>query len=104
VEGQWLPLIGAGFSRNAVVESGDLPPDWKNLGKFLAEQLPDFDNYLSPLEVISAYEHAYGCRTSGKPQEGKSRGRRQSRSMRQRPTSVPDEPGDQACSDVSPAL
>lgn len=63
VEGQWLPLIGAGFSRNAVVQSGELPPDWKNLGKSLAEHLPDFDSSVGPLELVSAYEHAFGRNT-----------------------------------------
>ena len=50
-------------SRNAVVQSGELPPDWKNLGKHLSEQLSDFDNTVGPLEVISAYEHAFGRST-----------------------------------------
>jgi hypothetical protein len=52
-------LVGAGFSKNARVTSGLLPLDWRELGKTLAEDLPDsaFDN---PLEAISAYGHAYG--------------------------------------------
>ncbi|MFJ6456160.1 SIR2 family NAD-dependent protein deacylase [Paenarthrobacter sp. NPDC091669] len=63
VEGQWLPLIGAGFSRNASVQIGEAPPDWKNLGKALAEHLPDFDSTVGPLEIVSAYEHAFGRST-----------------------------------------
>lgn len=63
VGGRRLPLVGAGFSRNAVVQSGELPPDWKNLGKSLAAHLHDFDASVGPLEVISAYEHIFGRST-----------------------------------------
>lgn len=60
VEGRWLPVVGAGFSRNATVTSGESPPDWKELGKELARQIPDFDNTVGPLESVSAYEHLFG--------------------------------------------
>lgn len=63
VEGQWLPLVGAGFSRNAVVTSGDAPPDWNGLGKALAKQLSDFDAGFGALESVSAFEQEFGRNT-----------------------------------------
>ena len=40
VGGRWLPIVGAGFSRNADIPSGDTLPDWKGLGSMLAEDIP----------------------------------------------------------------
>jgi hypothetical protein len=59
VQGRWLPIVGAGFSKNARVPSGNLPPDWKELGKALADDVPDLE-YDNPLDAISAYEQAFG--------------------------------------------
>jgi SIR2-like domain len=59
VHGRWLPIIGAGFSRNAHVPSGDLPPDWRGLGKMLAADMPELE-YDGPLDAISAYQQAFG--------------------------------------------
>ena len=58
-QGRWLPIVGAGFSKNAVVPGGAPPLDWSELGKALASDLPNvaFDN---PLDAISSYEHAFG--------------------------------------------
>ena len=58
VDGRWLPVIGAGFSRNAHVPSGDPPPDWKGLGKLLAADMPNLE-YDGPLDAISAYQQAF---------------------------------------------
>lgn len=59
VEGLWLPVVGAGFSRNCSVASGDLPPDWKKLGALLAEDLAGLE-YDGPLDAVSAYQQAFG--------------------------------------------
>jgi SIR2-like domain len=58
VDGRWLPVVGAGFSRNARVPSGNPPPDWKQLGTLLAQDIPDLD-YEGPLDAISAYQQAF---------------------------------------------
>ncbi|MEQ4567167.1 SIR2 family protein [Paenarthrobacter sp. CAP02] len=46
-----------------MVDDGDSPPDWKTLGKALAEQMPDVDSSVGALEIISAYEHLFGRST-----------------------------------------
>lgn len=59
VEGRWLPIIGAGFSRNAHVPSGEPPPDWRELGNKLAADIPGLD-YDGPIDAVSAYQQAFG--------------------------------------------
>jgi len=59
VKGKWLPVIGAGLSRNAIVPSGKAMPLWNDLGQQLAAEMPDYP-YSGPLDAISAYEHEYG--------------------------------------------
>jgi SIR2-like domain len=59
VAGRWLPIVGAGLSRNAVVATGGQLPLWDDLGRQLAGELPDYP-YSSPLDTISAYVHEYG--------------------------------------------
>ena len=59
VKGQWLPMLGAGFSRNAVVPKGRQIPLWSDLGDALGAELGDYSPY-SPLDAISAYEHEFG--------------------------------------------
>jgi len=60
VEGAWLPIIGAGFSRNAIVNTGEPPASWAELGRSLALDVQGLDSTVGTLEAISAYEHAYG--------------------------------------------
>jgi hypothetical protein len=58
VTGRWIPIIGAGFSRNAVVTSGEPPSLWSGLARALADDIPDF-TYDNPLDAISAYEFEF---------------------------------------------
>ncbi|MEV4951360.1 SIR2 family NAD-dependent protein deacylase [Paenarthrobacter nitroguajacolicus] len=60
VEGSWLPLVGAGFSRNAIIEHGDAPVSWAELGSVLGRDVDGADSTTGTLEVISAFEHAFG--------------------------------------------
>ena len=63
IEGRWLPIIGAGLSRNAITPDGKGLPLWDELGREIAadvgsagsEQYP----YADPLDAISAYEQAF---------------------------------------------
>lgn len=57
--GRWLPVIGAGFSRNAVTDDGRRPPDWSELGNQLAADVPSADA-TNPVDAISAYADTYG--------------------------------------------
>ena len=59
VKGQWLPMVGAGFSRNAVVPKGRQMPVWSDLGDTFGADLEDYSPS-SPLDAISAYEHDFG--------------------------------------------
>jgi hypothetical protein len=59
VAGRWLPVIGAGMSRNAVVTSGRKVPLWDELGHELALELQDYP-YAGALDAVSAYAHEYG--------------------------------------------
>jgi hypothetical protein len=61
-EGTIIPVIGAGFSRNAQSSSPDrIPPTWKKLGKLFGDELQDYDYKDDPLESISLY-----CDRNGK--------------------------------------
>lgn len=57
--GRWLPVIGAGMSRNAIVAPGRQVPLWDELGRELAGDLQDYP-YVGALDAISAYAHEYG--------------------------------------------
>lgn len=59
IRGRWLPIVGAGMSKNATVPHGLGPLDWRELGKKLGEDLPraSFDG---PLDTISAYQAEFG--------------------------------------------
>src|SRR5947208_3309392 len=59
--GRSLPIIGAGFSRNAVIPTGVAMPLWQALGAALGEQVTDFPpDDVGPIEAISAYEQEFG--------------------------------------------
>lgn len=60
VEGSWLPIVGAGFSRNAVIQGGNPPVSWPELGAALGRDVDGTDATSGTLEVISAFEQAFG--------------------------------------------
>lgn len=57
VDGRWLPIIGAGMSRNAILSDGGKMPLWDDLGRSLAE-VANYP-YVNALDAISAYEHTF---------------------------------------------
>ncbi len=59
VAGRWLPIVGAGLSRNADLPSRRTMPLWTDLGKSLAEDMQDYE-YVNPIDAISAYAHEFG--------------------------------------------
>ena len=42
LEGRWLPIVGAGFSLNAIVPEGERMPLWDELGRELASEMEDY--------------------------------------------------------------
>lgn len=59
VRGRWLPVVGAGLSRNAVVNNGQPPALWRELGNGMGSAL-SIDGDDSVVEVLSAYEQRFG--------------------------------------------
>lgn len=59
ITGKWLPVVGAGMSRNAIVPKGKQLPLWNELGRIIADELSDY-SYSGPVDAISAYSHEFG--------------------------------------------
>jgi hypothetical protein len=59
--GRVLPIIGAGFSRNATVASGRTVPLWDDLGRVVAADIPGHA-YMGAVDALSAFEHEFGRR------------------------------------------
>src|SRR5713101_1274495 len=59
VEGRSVPIIGAGFSSNAVTPDGSELPQWQKLAQLLAADVPNL-HYENPIDAISAYDQEYG--------------------------------------------
>ena len=53
-----IPLIGAGFSKNAKIPINETMPNWEELGKMISECIPDFQ-YTNALDALSAYSFEY---------------------------------------------
>lgn len=58
--GRWIPIVGSGLSRNAIVDHGEPPPDWNGLASALKAELTDPDDASDAVDVISAYAHEHG--------------------------------------------
>jgi len=58
VAGRCIPIVGAGFSTNAVVPQGKKIPLWDELGKQIASILPDYP-YSTPIDATSAFCQEY---------------------------------------------
>ncbi len=59
-QGRWLPVVGAGLSRNAKVPHGNPPPDWTGLAMELAHELSDPEESSDPIDLISSYSQEHG--------------------------------------------
>ena len=59
VNGRWLPVVGAGLSKSAVLSSQRKVPLWNELGENLANDMPNY-GYVNPIDAISAYAHEFG--------------------------------------------
>ena len=59
VAGRWLPIVGAGLSRNAVISGRGSIPLWSELGQLLASDISDY-SFVGALDAVSAFEHEFG--------------------------------------------
>jgi len=58
VSNRCLPIIGAGFSKNAEIPKNKKMLDWDELGRTIATDIQDY-KYTNALDAISAYCHEY---------------------------------------------
>ncbi|EMM87179.1 SIR2-like domain protein [Leptospira santarosai str. 2000027870] len=59
IEGRTLPIVGAGFSKNAVLPSELSMPLWTDLGKGLLDDLPNWYEYTGAIDSMSAYAQEF---------------------------------------------
>jgi len=53
-----IPIIGAGFSKNANVPSNLNMPLWNDLGKYFVDKLPGYP-FLTPIDAISEFTYEF---------------------------------------------
>lgn len=58
VNNRCIPIIGAGFSKNAKIPTGKKMLDWNGLGRAISDLIPDFE-FNNSLDALSAYSHEY---------------------------------------------
>lgn len=58
VNNRCLPIIGAGFSKNADIPSNKKMLDWDELGRAIADDIQDY-KYTNAIDAISAFSHEY---------------------------------------------
>lgn len=58
IAGRWLPIVGAGFSRNAILPPKKQMPLWPDIGKLIGKELGDYEPS-NPIDAISAYEYEF---------------------------------------------
>lgn len=54
-----IPFIGAGFSKNADIPKGSSMPDWNELGKLAADEIPGYNYANDAIDALSYYEDLY---------------------------------------------
>ena len=55
ITGRVIPFVGAGFSKNAEIFMGLSIPDWNELGKLAAYEIPDYDYDNNAIDALSYY-------------------------------------------------
>lgn len=53
-----IPIVGAGFSKNATIPPGITMPDWNQLGRQIASYIMDYE-YTNALDALSIFESEY---------------------------------------------
>lgn len=53
-----VPIVGAGFSKNADIPKNITMPDWKELGEKIASYIDDYE-YSNPIDAFSVYEKEF---------------------------------------------
>lgn len=59
ITGRVIPFVGAGFSKNADRPMGLSMPDWNELGKLAANEIPEYDYDNNAIDALSYYEDLY---------------------------------------------
>lgn len=59
ITGRVIPFVGAGFSKNADIPMGLSMPDWNELGKLAADEIPGYDYDNNAIDALSYYEDLY---------------------------------------------
>lgn len=54
-----IPFVGAGFSKNADIPDGLSMPDWNELGKLAADEIPGYYYENNAIDALSYYEDLY---------------------------------------------
>ncbi|MEE1154791.1 MAG: SIR2 family protein [Acutalibacteraceae bacterium] len=54
-----IPFVGAGFSKNADVPDELTMPDWNELGKCVAKEIPNYEYDNNPIDALSYYEDLF---------------------------------------------
>ena len=54
-----IPVVGAGFSKNAEIPAGLTMPDWRELGRIVASYIPDYEYDNNPMDTLSYYEDLF---------------------------------------------
>lgn len=60
VKGDVIPVLGSGFSMNAILPAGKRMPNWKDLGLAASKLLADSSFDGGPIEALSCYEEQFG--------------------------------------------
>jgi hypothetical protein len=58
VENKVVPFVGAGFSKNAILPQDMSIPDWNELGRQIAEYIPDYE-YTNAIDALSLFESQF---------------------------------------------
>lgn len=53
-----IPIVGSGFSKNAILPQGKSLPDWNELGIKIKEYITDY-KYVNPVDALSIFESEF---------------------------------------------
>lgn len=53
-----VPMVGAGFSKNAILPQGHTMPDWNHLGKIIGEYIPNYE-FTNAIDALSLFESQF---------------------------------------------